>query len=102
MSSDQIRNAILDTVQKNQPASQSMPHIPHFGINDTNHLVESFTQGVVKMAGTVIQDARPDLDDFVRNKFPNAKVICSAVPENVKALFGLRNSAIGQKRARST
>jgi L-lactate dehydrogenase complex protein LldG len=81
MSSDQIRNAILDTVQKNQPASQPMPHIPHFGINDTNHLVESFTQGIVKMAGTVISDAIPDLDDFVRNKFPNAKVICSAVPE---------------------
>jgi L-lactate dehydrogenase complex protein LldG len=81
MSSDQVRNAIIDAVHKNQPASQSMPHIPHFGINDTNHLVESFTQGVVKMAGTVVQDAIPDLDDFVRNKFPNAKVICSAVPE---------------------
>ena len=81
MSSDQIRNAIIDAVHKTQPASQSMPHIPHFGINDSNHLVESFTQGVVKMAGTVIQDAIPDLNDFIRNKFPNAKVICSAVPE---------------------
>lgn len=81
MSSDQIRNAIIDAVQKNQPASRPMPHIPHFGIDDTNDLVGSFTQGVVNMAGTVIQDAIPDLDDFVRNKFPNAKVICSAVPE---------------------
>jgi L-lactate dehydrogenase complex protein LldG len=81
MSSDQIRNAIIDTVHKNQPASRPMPHIPYFGIDDTNHLVELFTQGVVKMAGTVILDTIPDLDDFVRNRFPNAKVICSAVPE---------------------
>jgi L-lactate dehydrogenase complex protein LldG len=81
MSSDQIRNAIIDAVHKNQPASQPMPHISHFGIDDTNDLVELFTQGVVRMAGTVIPEAIPDLDDFVRNQFPNAKVICSAVPE---------------------
>jgi L-lactate dehydrogenase complex protein LldG len=81
MNSDQIRNAVIGAVYKNQPASRSMPHIPHFGIDDTNDLVELFTQGVGKMAGTVIPDAIPDLDDFVRNKFPSAKVICSAVPE---------------------
>jgi L-lactate dehydrogenase complex protein LldG len=81
MNSDQIRNAVIGAVYKNQPASRSMPHIPHFEIDDTNDLVELFTQGVGKMAGTVIPDAIPDLDDFVRNKFPSAKVICSAVPE---------------------
>jgi hypothetical protein len=81
MSSDQIRNAILDAAHKTQPASLPMPHIPHFGIDDTNGLVESFSQRVARMAGTVIPDAVLDLDDFVRNKFPNAKVICSAVPE---------------------
>jgi L-lactate dehydrogenase complex protein LldG len=81
MSSDQVRNAIIDSVRKNQPAFRSMPQIPNFGIDDTNNLVESFTQGLVRMAGTVIPDAISDLDDFVRNKFPNAKVICSAVPE---------------------
>jgi L-lactate dehydrogenase complex protein LldG len=81
MSSDQIRNAILDAVHKNQPASQPMRHIPQFGIDDTKNLAESFSRGVARMAGTVIQDAVPGLDDFVRNKLPNAKVICSAVPE---------------------
>jgi L-lactate dehydrogenase complex protein LldG len=81
MSSDQIRNAIIDAVQKHQPAALPMPHIPHFGIGDTNDLVESFSQGVARMAGTVIPDAVPNLDDFVRSRFPNAKVICSAVPE---------------------
>jgi L-lactate dehydrogenase complex protein LldG len=81
MSSDQIRNAVIDAVHKNQPASQSMPNIPQFRIEDTNDMVESFTQGVVKMAGTVVPGAISDPDDFVRSKFPNAKVICSAVPE---------------------
>ena len=81
MSSDQVRNAIIDAVQNNQPASLPMPHIPHFGIDNTNDLVESFSQGVARMAGTVIPDPAPDLDDFVRSRFPDAKVICSAVPE---------------------
>jgi L-lactate dehydrogenase complex protein LldG len=88
MSVDQVRNAIIDAVHKNQPASRPMPQIPHFGIDDSNDLVESFTQGVVRMAGTVIPDAIPDLDDFVRNKFPNAKVICSAVPERDNSACG--------------
>jgi L-lactate dehydrogenase complex protein LldG len=81
MSSDQIRKAILDAVQKNQPASLPMPNIPYFGSDDTNDLVESFSQGIGRMAGTVISDAVPDLDNFVRSRFPEAKVICSAVPE---------------------
>ena len=100
MSSDQVRNAILDAVYKNQPASRPMPHIPHFGTDETNDLVEPFSQGIARMAGTVVPDAVPDLDDFVRSRFPNAEVICSAVPE-CKALFGLLNLAIGRKRARS-
>jgi len=57
MSSDQVRNAIIDAVRKNQPAPQHMPHIPHFGIDETNDRVEPFRQGVVKMAGVVIADA---------------------------------------------
>jgi L-lactate dehydrogenase complex protein LldG len=81
MSSDQVRNAIIDAVKNKQPTSQPMPRIPHFGIDETHGLVEPFRQGVMKMAGTVIADPVQDLDNFVRNRFPNAKVICSAVPE---------------------
>jgi len=76
-----IRDAILGAVHKNQPASRPMPHIPHFGFNDNNDLVESFSQGVARMAGEVIAETGSDLDSFVRNRFPTAKVICSAVPE---------------------
>jgi len=76
-----VRDAILGAVHKNQPASRPMPHIPHFGLNDTNDLVALFSQGVARMAGEVITESGPDLDNFVRTRFPNAKVICSAVPE---------------------
>lgn len=81
MSNDQVRNAVIDAVRQNQPASRPLPRIPHFGTTDTSDLIESFRQGVARMAGTVILDAVSDLDDFVRNSFPDAKVICSAVPE---------------------
>jgi len=33
------------------------------------------------MAGVVVTDDVPDLDSFLRAKFPDAKVICSAIPE---------------------
>ena len=75
------RTAILDAVQKNQPDPRPMPLIPHFGLNETGDLIDPFCKGVVRMAGKVISDAGSDLDAFVRNSFPDAKVICSAVPE---------------------
>jgi L-lactate dehydrogenase complex protein LldG len=76
-----LRDAILGAVRKNQPASRPMPQIPHFGFNDNDDPVESFSQGVARMAGEVIAETGSDLDSFVRNRFPTAKVICSAVPE---------------------
>src|ERR1700721_1320437 len=76
-----IRDAILGAVPQNQPASRPMPEIPHFGLNDTEDLAELFRQGVARMAGEVIVDTGSDLDSLIRNRFPAAKVICSAVPE---------------------
>src|ERR1700728_1359317 len=76
-----IRDAILGAVHQNQPASRPMPEIPHFGLNDTEDLAELFRQGVARMAGEVIVDTGSDLDSLIRNRFPAAKVICSAVPE---------------------
>jgi L-lactate dehydrogenase complex protein LldG len=81
MRNDQIRNTIIDSIQNHQPPLLPMPSIPHFGADDINDLIEAFSQGVARMAGTVIPDAVPDLDDFVHRRFPNSKVICSAVAE---------------------
>jgi L-lactate dehydrogenase complex protein LldG len=88
MSSSQSlsRNKILDTVRSNQPATQPMPAIPHFHTNEfqTNQpadLVANFSESITRMAGVVVTENVPDLDLFLRAKFPNAKVICSAIPE---------------------
>src|ERR1700723_3846427 len=36
---------------------------------------------IARMAGVVVTDHVPDFDSFLRTKFPDAKVICSAIPE---------------------
>jgi L-lactate dehydrogenase complex protein LldG len=85
MSSSQAlsRNAILDSVRANQPAVRSIPIIPHFHTNKPADLVATFSQSIARMAGVVVTDHVPDLDSFLRTRFPDAKVICSAIPEYV-------------------
>ena len=80
------RNTILDSVRANQPAAQPMPAIFHFHTDQTSQpadLVSAFCESIARMAGVVVSEDAPDLDSFVRSKFPDAKVICSAVPEYV-------------------
>ena len=75
------RNTILDAVRANQPTTQPMPTIPHFHTNKSAHLVASFCESIARMAGIVVTEDVPDLGSFLRAKFPDAKVICSAIPE---------------------
>ena len=83
MSSSQAlsRNTILDSVRANQPATRSMPVISHFHTNNPADLAATFSQSIARMAGVVVTDHVPDFDSFLRTKFPDAKVICSAIPE---------------------
>jgi L-lactate dehydrogenase complex protein LldG len=75
------RNAILDSIRANQPAAQPMPTIPRFHRNKPGDLAAAFCESVARMAGFVVTDDVPDLDAFVRNKFPDVKTICSATRE---------------------
>jgi L-lactate dehydrogenase complex protein LldG len=75
------RNTILDSVRANQPATQPMPTIPHFHTNRPADLVATFSESIARMAGVVVTEDVPNLDSFLRAKFPDAKVICSAMPE---------------------
>jgi L-lactate dehydrogenase complex protein LldG len=79
------RNAILDAVRANQPPAQPMPAIPHFQANQPSSLVAAFCESVARMAGVVVPEALDgdvlDLGSFLRTKFPDAKVICSAIAE---------------------
>jgi L-lactate dehydrogenase complex protein LldG len=79
------RSAILDAVRANQPPAQPMPAIPHFPPNQPGGLVAAFCESVARMAGAVVTHALdgdlPDLDSFLHTRFPDAKVVCSAIPE---------------------
>jgi L-lactate dehydrogenase complex protein LldG len=80
------RNTILDAVRANQPAAQPMPAIPHFHTNRLHanqpaDLVATFCESIARMAGIVVTDHVLNLDSFLRAKFPDAKVICSAISE---------------------
>jgi hypothetical protein len=95
------RNTILDSVRANQPAAQPMPPIPRFPMNKAADLVAAFSQSVARMAGVVVTDDVPDLDSFLRAKLPDAKVICSAIPEYAGTIKPAASS-VGQRRAQST
>src|ERR1700691_3892094 len=75
------RSTILDSVRANQPAAQPMPTIPHFHTNQPRDLVATFCESIARMAGVVVTEDVPNLDSFLRAKFPDAKVTCSAIPE---------------------
>src|SRR5580698_96016 len=75
------RNTILDSIRSNQPSRQPMPAIPHFHTNQSANLVAKFSESIARMAGVLVADNVLDLNSFIESKFPNARIICSAIPE---------------------
>ena len=75
------RDEILTRIRKAQPASRPLPEIPTFdqGLSTS---IETFKAALLRMGGRFV-DAPTDgnLDAQVHGLFPDAKVICSAVPE---------------------
>ena len=83
------RSSILDRVRRNEPAQRPMPQVPTFDKPpaSTAATLATFSAALARMGGVVAKmpaegslDAST-LDAFIRERFPNAKVICSATPE---------------------
>jgi len=75
------RDEILSRVRRNQPAPQPLPDVPAFD-GATGFALERFKAAVVRMGGRVVDPPEDgNLTSFIRRLFPDAKVICSAVPE---------------------
>jgi L-lactate dehydrogenase complex protein LldG len=74
------REDILARVRKNQPAPVALPEIPAFGA-PVPSLVETFKDNLVRMGGIFADAGVADLDAFIRGRFLDAKVFCSAAPE---------------------
>ena len=75
------RAQILARVRRNQPAWRALPDIPSF----ERPLVDSwatFASALARMGGSVaVPSEGVALDEFVRARFAQARVICSATPE---------------------
>jgi L-lactate dehydrogenase complex protein LldG len=74
------RDEILNSVLKSQPAHRELPQVPMFHRNPES-LVSAFEKSLKYMSGEFVDRPPPDFAAYLRNKFPDAKIICSAVPE---------------------
>lgn len=75
------RAIVLARVLANQPAPQPLPDVPVFE-RDRTALAEAFAGALDRMGGTLASaTAGVALDEIIRKRFPQARVICSATPE---------------------
>ena len=75
------RDTILERVRRNQPASRPLPELPSFDSPLASPL-DTFTAALARMGGDVVElPAAQTLDAFIRARFPQARVICSATTE---------------------
>jgi L-lactate dehydrogenase complex protein LldG len=76
-----FRDRILQNVRNNQPSSRELPTIPKFHSEQPVDLKTQFTAALKELYGEVLTEPPPDFKEFLRKRFPDAKTICSAVPE---------------------
>ncbi len=75
------RQFILERVRRNQPAWRALPSVPAFARPLADPLT-AFAAALARMGGLLVAaPAEQALDAFVRARFPQARVICSATPE---------------------
>jgi L-lactate dehydrogenase complex protein LldG len=76
-----IRDTILQNVRNNQPSYRELPAIPKFHSEQPPDLKERFAAALKELSGEVVTEPPADFEKFLKNRFPDAKVICSTVPE---------------------
>lgn len=89
------REFILANVRRNQPAALELPALPSFE-RAAADLPVAFGDALARMGGELaMAPADVALDDFIRSRFPQASVICSATPE-VRGTFSVHD--VGEPR----
>lgn len=75
------RQFILDRVRRNQPGRRTLPSVPSFDRPLADPLA-AFGAALARMGGTLVAaPAEQSLYAFIRARFPEARVICSATSE---------------------
>jgi L-lactate dehydrogenase complex protein LldG len=76
-----FRDSILQNVRNNQPASRELPVIPKFHSGQPTDLKRKFAEALKELSGEVVAEPPADFKKWLKERFPDAKVICSTVPE---------------------
>jgi L-lactate dehydrogenase complex protein LldG len=76
-----LRDAILQNVRCNQPSPRELPAVPAFHSGQPVDLKEKFVAALKELTGEVVVKPTADFEGFLKKRFPDAKTICSAVPE---------------------
>ena len=75
------RDDILAQVRRHQPPPVALPNVRTFASPPVRRL-DAFKEALTRMGGKVADaPADGDFDALVRKLFPDARVVCSAVPE---------------------
>lgn len=90
------RDEVLARVRHGQPPARPLPELPAFARPPTPAAASfaDFAEALGRMGGKVAEaPAHGDLDALLRQRFPDAKVLCSAVPEvaGTRALADVRH-----------
>jgi L-lactate dehydrogenase complex protein LldG len=75
------RQDILGRIRSSGPPLKAKPQVPDFTRLSTADFIPQFRKGLEEMAGVLVDQRPVDFGAFLRSRFPNAKNICSAVPE---------------------
>ena len=101
------RDEILARVRRNQPEGRPLPPVPMFD-GRVQSLLEVFRAGLLRMGGKFVElPEGSNPERLVHDLFPDAKVICSGVPEvtgnrfldQVRAPADLNDVDVGVVRA---
>ena len=74
------RDHVLARIRRNQPAWRDLPALPAFARRVDDPLA-AFTAALQRMGGTIAAPPTGSLYAFLRARFPDARVICSATAE---------------------
>jgi L-lactate dehydrogenase complex protein LldG len=89
-----FRDTILQNVRNNQPSLRELPAIPKFHSDQPLDLKQQFAAALKELSGEVTTEPPADFEKFLRNRFTEAKVICSRSP-NMPATKGRKTSLAG-------
>jgi L-lactate dehydrogenase complex protein LldG len=77
------RQDILERIRNSRLPAKVKPEIPDFPRLAKTDFRPQFRKGLEDMAGVLVDERPRDFATFLRSRFPNAKNVCSAVPEFV-------------------